>query len=132
MASAETTASAGTKIACRSPPRPVVTSSPAGVMPSPVATSTTTSSWAATSNCSGEPASPACGRSDSLTGDLSPPGSSGHEEAQLLARGGAGNQHVDDPSPVHDGDPVCQGEDLVELHGDQENARPLIPSFDDP
>src|SRR5581483_11876858 len=39
----------------------------------------------------------------------------GHEQAELLARGGAGGEDRDDPTPVHHGDPVGEGEDLVEL-----------------
>ena len=57
-------------------------------------------------------------------------GGAGHHEAQDVA-GGVGRDGADDPSAVHDGDPVGQGVDLVELGGDDEDGGAGVALGDD-
>src|SRR5215831_19743038 len=49
----------------------------------------------------------------------------GHQQAEFLLRDG-GWAERDDPALVHDGDPVGQGVDLVELGRDQQHGRALV------
>ena len=59
------------------------------------------------------------------------PGDAGHHQADPLPAD-ARVDDTHDPTPVHDGDAVAEGEHLVELRRDDEDSRALVTLGDDP